>query len=373
MALGIHKGLRVRAREEYIVLVLVGFITIFGLAMLGSASFDLDKIKFNDTYYHLKHQIIYGLSFGVVGFFIGSRLYYRYWEKLSVPIMILGLLGVVLTFSSLGIEANGASRWIRIGSLSTQPSEFLKLAFVIYLSALFAKKGLLYGRNEFKYSFIPFLVVTGLIGGLLFTQPSTGTAVIVLGSGLCIYLVSGARLRYIGVTLILGAIVLIGIIYATPYRLERVKSFLSPESNIEGSNYQLNQALNAIGSGGMWGVGYGHSTTKYKYLPEPIGDSIFAVIAEEFGFVGTVTLLAAFTLLVIRFLIISSRASDKFGKLFAIGSASLITIQAVMHIGANSGLLPLTGVPLPFISYGGTSLAVFLTMSGIVRSIAKYG
>lgn len=363
--------LRSGGKEDYLIVTLVGLLTIFGLAMLSSASFDLGKIRFGDTYYHLKHQLLYGLSFGVVGFFLASKIYYKYWEKWALPLMLVGILGIIFPLTSLGVEINGASRWIQIGTFSFQPAEVLKLFLVIYLAALFSKRITL-ARDEFRYNFLPFIIISIIVGGLLFAQPATGTAVIILGSALTIYLVSGARIRYVLGTMILGALIFAVLIYSSPYRLERMKGFIYPSSNIYGSNYQLNQALTAIGSGGVWGVGYGKSTAKYNSLPEPIGDSIFAVIAEELGFVGTVSLLLMFSLLVTRFLLIAYKSGDKFARLLIVGFASLVALQSFLHIGANSGLLPLTGVPLPFISYGGTSLAVFLTMTGIVRNISKY-
>ncbi len=162
------------------------------------------------------------------------------------------------------------------------------------------------------------------------------------------------------------------IVYITPYRLDRVLNYINPESNPLGGGYHINQAKIAIGSGGMFGVGYGQSTTKIKYLPEPIGDSIFAVIAEELGFAGSLTLVGAFVLLVTKTLLLARKAPDRFAKLLLIGFASLIAIQAFVNIGAISGLIPLTGTPLPFISYGGTALAVFMTMGGIIANISKY-
>lgn len=366
-----YRRIRTQSREDYLITTLVLLLTVFGLAMLSSASFDMGKLKFGDTYYHLKHQILYGLSFGILGFIVASKIYYRYWEKMALPLILIGLVGIVLPFTSLGVKINGASRWIQLGPVSIQPAEILKLAFVIYLAALFSKKSNV-GRDEFRKSFLPFLIISGLVGGLLFAQPSTGTAAIILGSGLMIYLVSGARLRYIFSTILLGVLVVGALVFITPYRFERIQGYFSPDKNVYGSGYQLNQALTAIGSGGVWGVGYGKSTTKYKFLPEPIGDSMFAVIAEELGYLGTVALLSVFAFLVIKFLIVAHRSGDKFAKLMIIGFSSLLTMQAFLHIGANSGLLPLTGVPLPFISYGGTSLAIFLTMAGIVRNVAKY-
>lgn len=219
---------------------------------------------------------------------------------------------------------------------------------------------------------LPFLAIAGVTAGLLFIQPSTTAVVIILGAGTIVYFVSGARLSFIAGMMAMGVMALALIIYMTPYRLERVTAFLNQEEQGQSVNYQLSQALTSIGSGGMWGVGFGQSVSKYKYLPEPIGDSIFAVIAEELGFAGAITTIVLFMGICISGLRIARRSTDQFAKLMTVGFVSVIGIQAFIHIAAISGLTPLTGIPLPFISYGGTSLAIFLTMSGIIVNISKY-
>jgi cell division protein FtsW len=184
------------------------------------------------------------------------------------------------------------------------------------------------------------------------------------------YFTAGAKFRFIIAVVLLGVLAVVSLILVTPYRMQRITGFLDPSSDPLGKTYQINQTLIAIGSGGIWGVGYGRSTTKLSYLPEPMGDSIFPVIAEELGFVGSFALVVFFLLFVWRGLVIARSASDSFGRLLGIGFMTLVGLQAFVHIGANSGLIPLTGVPLPFISYGGTALAVLLTMSGLVVNIS---
>jgi cell division protein FtsW len=194
-----------------------------------------------------------------------------------------------------------------------------------------------------------------------------------MGASLIVYFVSGAKLRYIFGIFMIGVVALAGLVMITPYRFNRVMNYLqNNNSDVLNSGYHRNQALISIGSGGISGVGYGQSTTKYKFLPEPIGDSIFAVIAEEFGFIGSIFVIAVFVLIFIRGILISKNSRDDFGKLAVVGFISIISIQTVINLGAISGLLPLTGVPLPFISYGGTALAIFLTMIGIIGNISKY-
>ncbi len=364
---------------DYIFISCIAILVLFGLLMLSSASSDLGKIKFNDTYYYLKHQLLFGLSFGIIGFSLATFINYRFWRKLAVPLLLVSLGLLILVFTPLGIFHGGAARWIDIGPLSFQPSEFLKFTFIIYLAAwLNSKYDRSSGRQKnFLSGYLPFLFVSGLVAFLMVVQHSTGPVAIIIAAGLLVYFVSGARLSFVFGTIFLGLLCLILIISISPYRLIRVetylKTFLEPETiNYQTQGYQVNQALMAIGSGGMFGVGFGQSINKFKYLPEPLSDSIFAVIAQELGFVGAVFLIGIFILLFIRGINISKNSPDQFAKLTTVGFVSIIAIQAFINIAAISGVIPLTGVPLPFISYGGTSLAVFLTMAGVIGNISKY-
>jgi len=364
---------------DYVFISCIVILVVFGLVMLSSASSDLGKIKFNDTYFYLKHQLLYGLSLGILGFLAGSLIYYRWWQKLAVPLLLLSLLALILVFTPLGFSHGGSNRWLNLGFLSVQPAEILKFSFIVYLAAwLSSKKGKSsYRQTNILSGYLPFLIISGLVAFLIYKQPSTTTIIIIMSSGLLVYFTSGARLSFVLGTIFLGLIALTLAISFSQYRLERietyVKTFFGPEavdSQVKG--YHISQAKMAIGSGGLWGVGFGKSTTKFKYLPEPISDSIFAVIAEELGFVGAILLIGVFILLFIRGIMIAKNSRNQFAKLTVIGFILIITIQAFINVAAISGLLPLTGVPLPFISYGGTSLAIFLTMAGVIANISKY-
>lgn len=360
---------------DYFFFGCVLILVIFGLVMLSSASSDRGKIRFNDTYYYLKHQIYYGLSFGVLGFLLASLLHYRELQKWAFPLLILSILVVSLVFTPLGFSHTGAKRWLNIGSISLQPAEFLKFTLIVYLAAWLApfaaKKGI--RQKDFLAGFIPFLIICGLVGALIIAQPSTTTFLIIMAASLIVYFVSGARLSYILGAILLGVVALSLVILLThDYRLNRILTFLSPETADQSRSFHLNQSLIAIGSGGLTGVGFGKSTTKFKFLPEPMGDSIFAVIAEELGFVGGAALILIFLALILRGFMIAKNSRDQFAKLTVIGFISLIAIQTFVHVAAISGFIPLTGVPLPFISYGGTSLAVFLTMAGVIVNISRY-
>lgn len=357
---------------DYPFLLAITLLLMFGFLMLSSASSDLGKIKFNDTYYYIKHQIYYGLSLGVFGFLAGYLIPYKKWQKFAIPLLLISILGLLLVFTPLGMRSGGASRWINVGPFSIQPAEILKLSFIIYLAAWLSGKKR--NRQEsFVEGFLPFLIMSGIIIILVVLQPATTTIAILMIASLIVYFVSGAKVRYIAGLILLGAVLLATLVSITPYRFQRVMNFINnTHSDTQAAGYHRNQALIAIGNGGMFGVGYGQSTSKYKFLPEPIGDSIFAVIAEELGFIVSVLLISFYIFIFARGITIAKQCRDQLGKLIVVGFISILAIQTFINIGAISGILPLTGVPLPFISYGGTSLAIFMTMVGIIGNISKY-
>ncbi len=358
-----------RNAPDYLIVFLTLFLVVFGLVMVASASSELGEKNFGDSYFYLKHQIFYGLSLGIVGFLAASKISYKHYQKIAVILLALNILALILVFTPFGVAAGGAARWLKFGPVIFQPSELLKISFIVYLAAwLSGKKE---RRSNFFGGYVPFLIISGLVSMLLILQPTTSVVAILMISALVIYFASGAKFSYILGTVVLGLIALLVVSYFSPYRWERIKGFLDPHADTQGATFHINQALIAIGSGGLTGVGYGQSTTKLLYLPEPIGDSIFAVIGEELGFLGSLFLILAFLFLIIRGLLLSRKISDRFGQLLLVGFSSLIGAQTFVHIGAISGLLPLTGTPLPYISYGGTALAVFMTISGIMVNISK--
>jgi len=358
------------ASPDYVFIGTLAALVVFGLVMLASASSDLAKDKFGDSFYYLKRQLLHGLLPGVIGFLIGAFIPYRTWERFATPLLITSIILLLLVFTPLGLMSHGARRWVNIYGFVFQPAEILKLTFFVYLSAWMGKSKK--RGKSFSEGFLPFLFLIGLMGALLVLQPATTTAILILVVAALMYFTAGARLTFLGGAILLAALVIGLVIYRTPYRLERVITFLNPGRDAQGTGYHIDQAQIAIGSGGIFGVGYGKSTTKLHYLPEPIGDSIFAVIAEELGFIGATGAIAAFVLFTARGLMIGRRARDAFGGLLATGFTALIGLQAFVNIAAISGLVPLTGLPLPFISYGGTALAVFLAMCGIIANVSRY-
>jgi cell division protein FtsW len=358
-------------KPDYTLLAIVFLLTVAGLAILASASSDLGKTQFNNTYYYLEHQLEFGLSLGLLGFVVGYFWYYQHWKKVALPLLLASIVALSLVFTRFGIVLNGTNRWLRLGPISFQPAELVKLVYLIYLAAFFSSAKLKHESDGWK-AFVPFAVVSVVIAGLLVAQPATSTVMILLASGAVVYLMSGGKLRYLAAAGALGVLVLAILIYVTPYRLARITGFLHQSANTQGTNYQVNQALIAIGSGGLTGVGYGQSATKSGYLPAAIDDSIFAIVGEEFGFIGAGALAVLFAFFGVRLLWLAARTSDRFGKLLLVGFGTVIPLQAFVNMAAISGVIPLTGVPLPFISYGGTALAVFLTMSGIAANVTRY-
>lgn len=345
-------------------------LIILGLVILSSSGVVLSYKIYGDNYYYLKHQIFPGLLLGITGFFIARRFPHQRLKMFALPLLLvtLGLLAAIF-IPQIGLSFGGAKRWIQIKNFSFQPSEVLKITFVIYLAAWFEKR-----QDQIKTvmgSFVPFLAISGIIGLLLLAQPDVGTLGVILITGLLIFLVAGSKISHFITTILLGISTILVLIKIAPYRLNRFTTFLNPDADPLGIGYQINQAIIAIGSGGFWGLGLGQSRQKYNYLPEPIGDSIFAITSEELGFAGAIFILSLFLIFAYFGYKISRNASTEFGKLLGFGLTTWIVIQALINTAAISGLIPLTGVPLPFISFGGTSLAIALTSVGIISNIGR--
>lgn len=346
-------------------------LLVFGFVMLASASSDLGKTQFNNSYYYLEHQAMFGLSLGLIGFALGYFIPYQKFKKVALPLLVVSMACLVLVFTKFGTSASGATRWLRVGPLSFQPSEVMKLTYLLYLAAWLAGKKIK-RETDLQGGFLPFALVSGLIAVLLVLQPATSTVAILIASGLVVYFVSGAPYKYIFGIIAAGIAAVAMLVIITPYRLARITGFLHQSANTQGQNYQLNQALIAIGSGGSTGQGYGQSAVKASYLPDPIDDSIFAVVAEELGFIGGGALIALFCMYTFRLYWLARKIGDKFGRLLLIGFGTAVALQAFVNMASISGVIPLTGVPLPFVSYGGTALAIFLTMSGIALNVSRY-
>lgn len=358
-------------KPDYALLITIGTIVIYGLVMLASASSVVSFEKFGDSNSLLKRQLIYGLALGLVGFFIAVRVHYQTWRKYAFAFMLVNLALLVAVFiPGIGYGYGGANRWIHIGSALFQPSEILKLTFALYLATLFAKNK--EGMKDAAFGLIPFLIIMGLITFLIMMQPDMGTMVAVSAIGLAIFFVAGAPLKHLLWIFLSASGLFFLLIKLEPYRAARLTVFLNPALDPQGIGYHVNQALLAIGSGGLFGLGLGHSRQKYLYLPEVTGDSIFAVIAEELGLIFAVGLIILFLVLMYRGFTIAKTAPDTFSRLLATGITVWFVIQAFINIAAMVTLLPLTGIPLPFVSYGSSALAASLVAVGILTNISKF-
>lgn len=356
---------------DYRYLGAIGALLVFGLIMLSSASSVVGLTQFNDTYYFVKRQLLLGLLPGLaLGYFV-YRAPYRLWQKVAAIGFAASIVLLILVFvPGFGLSYNTfAHRWINIAGINFQPSEITKLAFIVFLAAWLSKHART--LTDFKQGFLPFLIITGIPMGLIILQPDLGTAsVIALIAGV-MFFVAGGRLKHLAALFGVGVAALGVLVLLEPYRLERLTIFLHPELDPQGIGYQINQAFLAIGSGGWWGRGFGHSRAKFQYLPEVTGDSIFAVIGEEMGFFISAALIILVAYIFLRGLQIAKNAPDDFGRLLAAGIAAWFAGQAMVNISAMIGLLPLTGIPFPFVSYGGTALAIALVGVAMMANISS--
>ena len=351
----------------YVILALL----VFGLIMIASAGISYSKTRFDDSYFFFKRQLLYGFLPGLLVLYITQKINYHFWKKISVPLFVLSVVFLILVFvPGFGSKIYGASRWVQLGTFSFQPSEMLKFSLIIYLAAWLESQR--ERVSDFFEGLIPFLAIIGIVGFLLIKQPDMGTLSVTIFIAMSIFFVSGSKLSHLFFLGISGIVAFFALIKLESYRMDRFLVFLHPELDPRGVGYQINQALLAIGSGGLFGLGLGHSMQKFNYLPEPVGDSIFAIIGEELGLLGATLLIGMFVVLAIQGLKISKRTPDCFGRLVVVGVICWIVFQAFINIAAVSGLIPLTGIPLPFISYGGTSMVFLMAAAGVVLNISKY-
>lgn len=362
------------ASVDYPFLFITAGIILFGLIMLTSASGPVGYKEHADSLYFVKHQILFGLVPGLIGLLFFLRLPYERWKTYAFPLLIFSIIMLLLVFiPGIGATLNKSTHsWIVVGGLfSFQPAELVKLTFLFYLAAWLEKRE--EAVRDVHTGLVPFLTVLGSILLLILLQPDVGTMSVIGAMAFIVYFTAGAPIVHLISLGAMGLTALGLLIKLAPYRAARFTTFLHPELDPQGIGYHINQALLAIGSGGLFGLGYGLSRQKFEYLPEVVGDSIFAVIAEEMGFVFAVLLIAAFVAFVWRGMKIAEAAPDSFGRYLVVGVVSWIAIQALVNIGSMTSILPMTGVTLPFVSYGGTSLAVCMAGVGVVLSVSRGG
>ncbi|HFC76723.1 MAG TPA: putative lipid II flippase FtsW [Candidatus Moranbacteria bacterium] len=358
-------------KVDRVLLSIILILTVFGLMMVFSAGVFYATTRFGDSNYFLKHQFLFGFLPGMFVMYFLSKVDYHFWKKVSVPMFVVSLICLILVFiPGIGSNAYGASRWINLGPVSFQPSEMAKLAIILYLAAWLESRGKEKIKDIYE-GMIPFVGILAVAGFLIIKQPDTGTLGVIILIAMSMFFVSGANLTHIFSMFLAGVGGLIGLIAMAPYRMNRFLVFLNPEHDPQGVGYQINQALLAIGSGGIFGLGLGHSRQKFNYLPEPVGDSIFAIISEELGLIGASIVVLLFIFFALRAIKIAKNAPDDFGKMVAIGIVAWVIFQAFVNIAAITAIMPLTGIPLPFISYGGTSFIFLMAAMGILLNISK--
>lgn len=356
-------------RVDYVLLISVVLISLFGLMMIYSASYVWAEYKFNDSYKFLKLQLIFLTASYVIMIIVSNIDYKKYLNKANIIFGVCFLLLILVLIPGIGSVRNGSRSWFGIGSLGIQPSEFTKLALMIFTS-----KYLTY--NEKKLSNVrngvfPILLIVLLVFFLIMLQPDFGTGVVIVMTMVVLLFVSGVNMSFFIKLASLGIVGIVGLILMAPYRLQRILSFLNPWQDPLGSGFQIIQSLYAIGPGGLLGLGLGNSIQKHFYLPEPQTDFIFSIISEEFGFMGVLIVTSLFLIIIYRGFKISMKCEDKFGKFLSFSITFGIAFQALLNLMVVVGLIPVTGVTLPFLSYGGSSLLISMASIGILLNISK--
>jgi cell division protein FtsW len=354
---------------DFTLLFTVIMLVAIGIIMVFSSSSASAYYRMGDSYYYLKRQMLWAVI-GFAAMFGLMRIDYHCYEKLSKAMLIGGILFLTTVFiPGLGVTLNGASRWIRIAGMTIQPSEFTKIAVIIYTAATLSRKR--DGIRSFTKGVLPFLIIAGIVFGLIVLQPDFSTGVSIVGVVFIMIFVAGANIGHLlGIT-VPGAVALVALIATSEYRLERWTSFIDPFKDPQNTGYQAIQSLYALGSGGLFGLGLGRSRQKFFYIPLPQNDFIFSIIGEELGFVGGITVVLLFVLLIWRGIMIAVHAPDQFGSLLATGLIAIIALQVMMNIAVVTSSMPVTGIPLPFISAGGSSLVFTLSSIGVLLNISK--
>lgn len=355
-----------RGIDKQLLFVVLAMV-VFGVVMVGNASIVEAERVFGDKFFYLRQQVLWAFL-GLAGLVFFSKFPHQKLKQFATPIFwaTVALLVLVLV-PGLGVKALGASRWLRVGPVVLQPSELAKFSLILYLAKI------LTGKNKLSPigSLIAFVFLTGIVAGLVIAQPDLGTSIVIAATAGVVYFASGAPVAYFLMLLPLVLVAFLGLIFTSSYRRERLSTYLNPNIDPLGASYHIRQVLIALGSGGLFGVGLGQSRQKYLFLPEASTDSIFAVVGEELGFMGASLVLLAFVFIIIKGFAIASASGEDFSKLLAVGISSWIAIQTFVNLSAMVSLLPLTGIPLPLISYGGSSLVVTLSAIGVLLNISK--
>ncbi|MBT8200392.1 MAG: putative lipid II flippase FtsW [Acidimicrobiia bacterium] len=356
-----------RRRSLALLLAPVALLLLIGLGALLSASSVEALERFGDSLYYFRRQTMW-LGAGLIALVISARVPYRLYQRWAIPILAVSLIGLVSVLL-VGIVGGGSRRWLAIGPVTIQPSEFSKFAVIVFLSAVMIRKG--DRTNDYRHFFGPVIASVGISGLLLLSQPDLGTAMMLSFAALAVLLVSGAPLRYVGGLIAAGSLVVLISVWRFSYQFDRIMAFVDPFADATGDGYQPVQAMYALGTGGWFGIGLGESRARWAYLPEAHTDFIFAIIGEEMGLIGALGVILLFATFTVGGIVIAIRAKDLFGRCLAVGIVAWIGGQAIINIGAVTGALPITGISLPFVSSGGSALIVSLSATGVLINIAR--
>ncbi len=358
---------------DFTLMISVLLLIFIGIIMVFSSSWPDGLYKMNNGYHFLKKQLVAAIL-GLIAMVFFMNFHYKNFYKLSRIIFVVAVIMGLLILTPLGVEVNGAKRWVDIGITRFMPSDVIKIGSIIFFAAFLAKRK--ENIKDFKAGFIPSMILIGFVSGLIMIQKDLGTTATLAFTLVIMLFISGSDLKHLSLAGLVGSAALAVAIFqpfsAHRYRYKRFTTFLDPFADKQNHGWQVVQSLYALGSGGIFGLGLGKSRQKFFYIPEPYNDFIFAIIGEELGFVGCATVILLYTLLIWRGIKIALHAQDFFGCMLAVGITGIITVQSLIHIAVVTSSMPTTGIPLPFISFGGTSLIIYMSMAGILLNISRY-
>ncbi|XXM73436.1 stage V sporulation protein E [Lysinibacillus sphaericus] len=359
-----------KSTPDFILIIVTLTLLAVGLIMVYSASAVWADYKFDDSFFFAKRQLLFAAVGVFAMFFIMNVEYWTWRNWAKVLIIICFVLLVLVLIPGIGVLRNGSRSWIGVGAFSIQPSEFMKLAMIAFLAKYLSENQKYI--TSFRKGILPSLLLVFTAFGMIMLQPDLGTGTVMVGTCVVMIFISGARVMHFAWMGLAGLAGFAALVVSAPYRIKRITSFLDPWEDPLNSGFQIIQSLYAIGPGGLFGLGLGESRQKFFYLPEPQNDFIFAILAEELGFIGGTFVLLLFVLILWRGIRIALGAPDLFGSFLAVGIVSMIAIQVMINVGVVTGLMPVTGITLPFLSYGGSSLTLMLMAVGVLLNISRY-
>ena len=365
-----RKQVNDRATTVLLVLVVVLVVVGLGVTMSASSAVALSQTEAQDQWHFVKRQLV-GVGLGTLALLLGARIPYRFYRKLAIPAFLV-TVGLLIAVEFNGITEGGATRWLRVPGLTVfQPSELAKVSVVFVLAFLLERKHKLLTR--FGHFIVPVGATLGVIGILVIRQPDLGTLIIIGAAAMAVIIASDTPMKFVMVLGLLAVLATIYLAFEADYRASRIDAFLDPHADPSGKGYQVLQGYYALGNGGIFGVGLGASRARWFYLPNAHTDFIFAIIGEETGLVGGLTVIGLFVALAVAGWVVAARAPDRFGRMVAAGITVWLSFQALVNVGGVLGVMPITGIALPFVSYGSTALAVSMGAVGILVNIAQRG